>query len=969
MAIFQIVILIIGIIALGYSVGQSFGEVDAENTGPKKRCTEQGSLIGCPFGYGCGGTTCYEIDYSSNNPPSWPLESLGGRTVKLNSEENEKLIRNDFLVKFGGKYNEVYLDYPGALETLQKYHSDKESEWGPQVQRECGECEYTYTPGGVEENEETEEGEGMTDEEKVQQIVNNNDNDGDGQLSKEEYDNLSEEDKTFLGGLGSGILKGFFTKKAQEGLEGIFGKKKKDGNPEQKTEETTTRSKVDAGSQESEEKEKSDGKVEEKEYNRNDEMEESGDGVYETTTKNGDTYETDKEGVLTDEEIEKTGLPKGTKINKDGELVDSEGNKINPEDYGHSGGIAQSLIDKTGSKFLGSLIAYAGYSAGARLLLGQITKWTGMGDRNANAIKEAGWYAAAGVATVAMIDTAVHKPNEQGWLNSLFGQEKSTSAGGPKGWVVGVVALAAMAVVVGISFQNYVKEEFTYNANSWQPPIGGDNCEKCNELEFGCNQYQCHSFGQACKLINENTADAICIEDNAGDSKPPIINPLNGTLPKGFSYEPLDVSLEETGVKIKGTQKDGCIPPFTALTFGVQTSEPAKCKIGIKRMRSYDNMSESYMSGGGINIINHTLYVPSTVTASEKYLEDIGLNTQLPKIKKGDEYNYYIRCQDTHGNENPRSFVVNFCVADKDLTPPEIKGYENIVNGEAVSFGTRSVETKVYLNEPAICKWDHQDVSYEQMATEMTRCDQEIMNMGGTYYSCTANFSGIKDRTENKYYIKCKDNPLADAKNRNTNKKSEVLTIKGSQPIQITSLEINGKGIGSTIKDSRNEIPITLNVKTAQGVDNGKTICQYEYEGTPYYFNMEYSNTNTQQIWLGEGDYEIPITCYDKAGNSEKVNATFTIEIDGESPRVVRAYYSEDKLIIKTNEQARCFYDTKNCDYITEEGIMMESSSNRKEHTVSWDSEETLYIKCEDQYGNKVPNPEECTIKISPYEV
>ncbi len=968
---FQIVILIIGIIALGYSVGQSFGGVDAvEKATPKTRCTDNRALMGCPFGYECmGNGECWKITDEKN------VKVTGGKILDLNDSDDEKEFRSTYYLLTDGikndfkndpsQFKQIYLDYPGVVDDLKSAYPNSEKIWGPQVEKDYPGSGYIYdgsSKDGEEQNTQTEE-------EKAQEVVNKYDTDRDNEISEDELEKVPLEDKVTL----QNAMKvlGIY-----ESVEKIWKKvfKEKEDPSQQQTQKSTNSQRANAnvndqgGGDDEDDDGNGDDETEEEEttetlkYDEFDRGEKEELDKGEIVKKKGKYYKKTDGGEIVETNKEGEPIKKGDDDKEEDEEEDEESDE--PE---RSSGITQKIIDKLGgggaAKAFGSLISYAGHAAAARLLVGQAINFLGVGNRNARNIKEAGWIIAAGVTTVAMTDVAIGKKSFM-----QFGQGKVTSAGGPKGWVVGLWALGATAAYIGATYQNYAQEEFTYTPQAWQPPVGGDECEKCNELEFGCNQYQCHSFGQACKLINENTPDARCIEDNEGDSKPPIISPLNDSLPTGFSYSPLNVGLGDSGVKIIGDQENGCIPPFTALTLGVQTSEAAKCKIGITREKSYDNMSESYMSGGGMNIINHTLYVPSSVTPSEKYLEELGINSELPEMKKGDEYNYYIRCQDTHGNENPRAFVVNFCVADKDLSPPEIKGFENIVSGEAVSYGTRSLGTEVYLNEPATCKWDHQDVNYEQMANEMTNCDTEVKNMGGAYYTCTANFTGIKDRTENKYYIKCKDNPEADAKNRNTNKKSEVLTISGSQPIQITSLEINGQAIGSTIRDSRNEIPIEIRVKTAEGVDNGKTRCQYQYGGANYYFNMDYSTTNIQKMWLTEGIYNIPITCTDKAGNSQTANAIFTIEIDENSPLVIRAYNSEDSLNIETDEGARCFYDTKDCDYETEEGTMLESSSDRKQHRVSWDTEQTLYIKCEDQYGNK-PNPDECTLEVSPYEV
>ncbi len=674
---------------------------------------------------------------------------------------------------------------------------------------------------------------------------------------------------------------------------------------------------------------------------------------------------------------ETAGVTEGTALDVGGEAASEVGGEAASEVASQTfGQVLQTCTSAIGSALLGRTI----FMKGLGLL--------GASGRNLQAMSEAGYVIAGGVAAAALVGTYVLGGATAaasstavttalgGGLAALFGGAGTAVGGflaGLSATGVGAIIAAAVVVLMAIFYaftaQNYAQEKFTYQVFTWQAPLGGEKCDECNDLRYGCNEYQCRSYGQSCVLLNPDSENPLCVNNNSDDQSPPTISILEGTLPEEFEYSPFEVGFEDSGVKIKGTQKNDCIPPFTALTFGVQTSEPAKCKISIIRKDNYTSMSKSFMSGDGMNVINHTLYVPSSVTASEKYLEDIGLNTQLPKIKKGDEYNYYIRCQDANGNENPKNFVINFCVADKDLTPPRIVGTE-VGNKTFVSYNQTNLVTYVSTNEPAVCKWDRKDVSYEKMSHQMANCASSPAQTIGDSYRCYANFTGINERFENRYYIRCKDNPLASEKDRNVMQSSKVIILKGSNELKISSIDINDRGNNIQIKTSQNNVPVDLKVEVVGGAEDGKARCQYEYGGV-YEFNNNgqegYVHTNTQKINLLQGNYKIPITCFDAAGNIARDFASLTISIDNLMPQITRIYRENNLLKIETNERAECVYSIKTCDYNFENGSIMDSDINGKIHSLSKDSSKTFYIKCKDKYGNR-PFPKRCSQIISLFD-
>ena len=51
-----------------------------------------------------------------------------------------------------------------------------------------------------------------------------------------------------------------------------------------------------------------------------------------------------------------------------------------------------------------------------------------------------------------------------------------------------------------------------------------------------------------------------------------------------------DISPPDTGVEITSTSKN-CIPPFSSLTLGVTTDEPAQCRISTAREKEFDKIN------------------------------------------------------------------------------------------------------------------------------------------------------------------------------------------------------------------------------------------------------------------------------------------------------------------------------------------------------------------------------------------
>jgi len=317
-----------------------------------------------------------------------------------------------------------------------------------------------------------------------------------------------------------------------------------------------------------------------------------------------------------------------------------------------------------------------------------------------------------------------------------------------------------------------------------------------------------------------------------------------------------------------------------------------------------------------------------------------------------------------------------------DRRPPEIIE----TNPETESYikaGTTYIEDfQVYTNEPADCKWDTRRVNYNYMTYNFSRCSQRIDDyIAGFDYGCRTNLTQFTNGQENRYYIACRDNPqykgnVTKEAQRNTGTPYEVV-LKGTSRLMIQNVRINGKQNGTEIRSAEENMDVKLEVFTSNGAENGKAKCLYSInsndEGSySLFFNdgsLEYLTTNTEELYMPEGNYIANIKCLDLAENVAETFVNFSVEVDLLSPAVVRAYKDEasNSLKIITDEIAECVYSTTTCTYDIEDGTSIDTDDGLH-HYIEWDSSRDLYIRCADEYGNK-PFDGSCSIILRPFEI
>jgi len=548
----------------------------------------------------------------------------------------------------------------------------------------------------------------------------------------------------------------------------------------------------------------------------------------------------------------------------------------------------------------------------------------------------------------------------------------ASSVLGPIGWLVtSIIAfLIVLMQLLGVGETKEMMIEF--ECKPWQAPIGGEDCEKCDDDPLRpCTEYKCRSLGSGCRLIDEDelyeSENPVCVYKYKNDVNPPQIK-----------FESIDediytVNEVNNGVEIRTSEGDGCIQEFTPLNFTLKTEENeeddyARCVYNWESVSldapDYELTGEEFKEGNSWSI-THTFEDRLPFVSS---LDPADITGTTPGERTG-ELNMYVRCMDYAGNPNFNEYLVNLCIKEgPDNTIASIKEY--IPKDESfLKYENTTQQLTINLDEPADCKWSHEaDKSYDDMENNFSCLDF------GSTGSCTTELTGLT-ASENKIYIKCKDQPWIypgydgpwDETNRNVNQNDFIYTLYATPtPLVITSISPQGDIIrgGSAQIDEDN-----LEVTTSGGMNNGVSTCEWKFIESPSNLNSWdfFAQENTYHkypLHPQEGDYNILITCKDKAKNKAEGNAIFNLIVDKDAPIIVRAYKQGGSLKLITNEPAKCYYDFDRCYFDLESGTSMTTAFSTV-HTTNWNPGVTYHIKCKDIFGNINTDPP-CAKKIIP---
>lgn len=539
-------------------------------------------------------------------------------------------------------------------------------------------------------------------------------------------------------------------------------------------------------------------------------------------------------------------------------------------------------------------------------------------------------------------------------------------------FIVSVILL--ILSFLGIGKTKEITVEF--KCRSWQPPFGGEDCDKCNnDPSRPCTEYKCESLGGGCRLFEDvyqqdyEEEKKICIHKQSNDTTPPQI------VFEEIDEELYNVEEVDNGVKIRTSSGD-CIQEFTPINFTLRTEDEngdddyARCVYNWEIIdppnpeNNYALEGEEFEEGVYYSI-NHSF---TEEQGRLPFVSSLDYATGNLGEREG-ELNMYVRCVDHAGMSNLNEYIINFCIKEgADNTITIIKEY-NPESGSFLRYGETTQILVIDLDEPADCKWTHDtDKSYDGMENNMI-CEDYAGEIKPSW-SCTTKLIDLTESVNN-IYIKCKDQPWISEEdydgpwteeNRNINTQGFLYTLKTTEnPLEIASISPQGD-----IERGGDVFEIELEVTTSEGAYNGVSTCKYEYVESPlgidsWDFFTEIDSYHTYPFNLPSGFYNILITCWDEAGNEAQGNAIFDLMVDSSAPIVVRAYKEGGKLKLITDENAKCYYNFKRCNPFDFDNATSMTFGWVTQHSANWITGETYYIKCEDIWGIR---NSDCAIKI-----
>ncbi len=510
-----------------------------------------------------------------------------------------------------------------------------------------------------------------------------------------------------------------------------------------------------------------------------------------------------------------------------------------------------------------------------------------------------------------------------------------------------ILAFALTMKMLGVGETKKIIVKF--ECHPWEAPVGGDNCEKCNEDPLKpCSEYRCTSLGQACGLINPYKENPECKKVFPDDGKPPLVNfsVMRGYLiNKNSSYE-----------YIINKEDGSCIPEFTPIIINLTTNKFSQCKWDFKRKENSEDM-DYYVSGDNGFLKNHiiTLFAPS--------LESVNVyNISGNFIDKQGRTQIFIRCQDRYGNYNIKEYSLRYCVRNGPDSTPPILFKTSPENNTILPTNKEEINLSIWLNEPAECKFSSRDKNYSEMEGLMN-CSTGLEMLDEFGWRCSAKLS--TPEKENKFYIRCRDKPwLGENSTRNINQQPFVYVIRKTEnPLKIDYISLSDN---STITLGPEKEPIDLEVRTKGGINNGESVCLYGFkkDGESILMSGEI-NHHARVSFPFETKYIIYIKCVDSVGNIAKENRAVHIKIDSKPPEIIRIFKEGANIKFQTNEPAKCYVNEKYC-YFDLSKTKPLSEFFLKTHYIEFDNKKTYYIKCKDAFENENPS---CAVIINPEEL
>jgi len=499
------------------------------------------------------------------------------------------------------------------------------------------------------------------------------------------------------------------------------------------------------------------------------------------------------------------------------------------------------------------------------------------------------------------------------------------------GWAIIIVGVILMVLGSFFGAADCDDIEIEFECKAWEAPVGGSDCEKCNDDSLKpCSQYRCESLGAACELINIGTENEMCgaMED---DGEVPVISPQYDMISDGIIYD--DVGSSGFSLNPSG---GGCIDAYTPLMFGVVTSELAHCKFDFE---STDFDGLSYDLGGNAYLINHTTVFN---LPDPSHGQSQGLNWT------GD-LNLFVRCQDVYGVLNDGFYEIDMCVNEgEDVNPPIVVKTTPKNNG-LVGVAVGEVELEIVTNELATCWWSDRDIIHSEMENQMDCGDSFGVPSDVLGYVCNATILLGEQRQNYSYYIRCGDQPWLSDSERNFNPRSFIYEVQRPS----SAIVIDDVGPRGDFETSTDMTTVELRIATSGGGDSH--FCSYSFSGYDNMIELFETGGNRMHIQIFNrpaGRNSIFVECRDETGDFARDFTEFNIIRDSSIPQVSRVWQDESSVNLVLNENAECKVSLDGCRFAWDEGVLI---GEGREFEFGVTKGKKYFIRCKDDHGN-VPN-------------
>lgn len=569
--------------------------------------------------------------------------------------------------------------------------------------------------------------------------------------------------------------------------------------------------------------------------------------------------------------------------------------------------------------------------------------------------------------------------------------------------------------------------------NLWDSPDGGLSCNMCNSGESPCSEYKCMSLGKECIYSEEKGIGKCEKADNSITEKPKIHIPKESIKPK-YTFEETTLSIND--MEIEGIKINEKLKPYQMIEFRIDSSSETICKMsylpdtkiisGIRisekgfsnnhsislrvppQPKIPSNLLDLLNSSNSKGIIGNLLSIKDSINTIENsglknILTSIFGNelfkeneeklsgfvklftTDIPRIResldivmsKTEENSYYMffSCQDKKGQESTKPFFFEVSIEsfeDDEKAPILIGSIPE--NDTLFAYDDESIQTELYFDEPAECRYAKEDIEYSEMKNILKCVDSiyDYSNRFGGSYQCKDEINLTDDMLN--IFIRCRDNPQKIEEKEfaisysNISKNISYLRMSGLGEIENEIIETSSKEILiEHHMDEMNECILSyspgVRVPGNCSLSDNRSLGLYSCK-----FNMTILDEvpeieNTSNTSYDSSNISVSLLCNKKANYTQNENTKSAIyHLERSEPIEALDFGPKDEI---HTTRPLLYLETspsKNveCGYYKELALGISRMNNIEQFKFSKvldDAEEgdnTYYVYCSDEYGNEL---------------